>query len=150
MPCQLIRSRQLNDPIPIKPEATLGDRIRAHTSDLSQLADKLDSSDEVSDIFPSHVPKKHLHIIVQLPPTGECGSSLLCMNSIDSDVSLNASRHILSPRRSRVVHPIFTITNTPLSCRHPSSRRRRNSRPFTPLAVFSRAAPRWSLTLRLS
>ena len=76
LPCQLIRSWQLNDPIPIKPEATLGDRIRAHTSDLSQLADKLDSSDEVSDIFPSHVPKKHLHIILQLPPTGECGLSL--------------------------------------------------------------------------
>jgi hypothetical protein len=62
---------KLNDPIPVEPAATLGDRIQAQVPDLSRFAVKLDPSDEVSDIFPSYVLKNHIHIITQQPPTGE-------------------------------------------------------------------------------
>ena len=61
---------QLRIQEPLKPEASLADRLQSR-GHLSTFADKLESSDRIGDIFTDQ-PELGLHVIVELVPSREC------------------------------------------------------------------------------
>ena len=64
---------QPNDSSPIiaKPSDTLAERIGSLGDSLSKFADKLEPMESLLDIFSNQPPLEHLHIIVEVPATGE-------------------------------------------------------------------------------
>ena len=61
-------------PIFAMPDNTLRQRIKSMEDGLSVFADKLDPSDSIFSIFSTQPDKEYIHIIVKVPPTGECES----------------------------------------------------------------------------
>jgi hypothetical protein len=64
-------SPQLNTPELIQPDATLADRVQSMVADFSKSAMYLSPEADLSDLFPDKPQKKHLHIIIQAPPSGK-------------------------------------------------------------------------------
>jgi hypothetical protein len=63
-------SFQLKDPIDRNPPDSLPQRI-ASMGDFTQFAEKLEPMDSVETVFPIEPPPDFIHIIVQVPETGE-------------------------------------------------------------------------------
>jgi len=66
----LTDSRKLAYPEPIIPEESLETRINARGAELSELAEKLQSANDVRHAFPKPVTKMDVHIVVQVSAAG--------------------------------------------------------------------------------
>lgn len=57
---------------PVNPDDTLAKRISSLGEDLSTFAMRLSAEMDLSGVFAKQLPKKCLHIIVQVPSTSAC------------------------------------------------------------------------------